>query len=92
MDTLQYTWIVELMPNAKIACPQCGNKFGAYKPTVFSEPSLSSKNKKVFRCTNYIQHEPQEEIVWSYEIHQVPDSFSAVRIFAVHNKKPRNSE
>ncbi len=80
------------MPNQIIACPQCGNKFGAYKPTVFSEPSLSSKNKRVFRCTNQVKHEPQEHIVWSFELHEVPDSFTAIRIFAVHNKKPRKSK
>ena len=71
-----------------VKCPDCGESLKDYKPKVFAEPKLGSKTKKVYRCVNRSEHEDLEDLIWSIEKHSVNDSFTAMRLFVVHDKRP----
>ena len=72
-----------------VKCPECGEVLKDYKPKVFAEPRLGSKTKRVYRCVNFPEHEFGEDIIWSVEKHAVKDSFTAIRLFVVYDKKPK---
>ncbi len=75
-----------------VKCPQCGEGLKDYKPKVFAEIRLGSKKKKVYRCTNSEKHRDNEHIVWSVEEHAVPNSFTAINLYVVHDKRKKDND
>jgi hypothetical protein len=71
-----------------VKCPDCGESLKDYKSKVYAEPKLGNKTKRVYRCVNRKEHKVNQDLLWSVETHEVVDSFTAMRLFVVYDKKP----